>query len=61
MGKVLKFKKIKLSDKHRCKGLCAHGFHKWEVVSENQFDVRKGKLITASRCTRCGATKNKSG
>ena len=60
MGKVLKFKKPKLSEKHKGKGLCVHGFHKWEVISDNKFDVREGKLITAYRCKRCGTTKNES-
>jgi hypothetical protein len=31
--------------------------HKWQVVSERQFDVRHGKLVTLLRCARCGKEK----
>ena len=58
MGKVLKFKKIKPSEKHKGKSLCKHGFHKWEVVTGQKFDVKQGRLLTVSRCERCGLTKN---
>lgn len=33
--------------------LCKSGFHKWQPIPEQRFDVRQGKLITAERCTRC--------
>ncbi len=36
---------------------CGNGFHSWEVVTSNQFDVKLGKLVTAYRCTRCGINK----
>jgi hypothetical protein len=36
------------------KTLCSSGFHKWELLSGQRFDVKAGKLVTAERCTRCG-------
>lgn len=60
MGDVLAFKKPKLSDKYKGRNLCKSGFHKWEVVTENQFDVKQGKLVTRYRCLRCEATKTES-
>jgi hypothetical protein len=53
MSNVLKFKKPSLKEKHKGKTLCKNGFHKWEVVSNSKFDVKKGKLVTLSRCKRC--------
>lgn len=60
MGKVVKFKKIKLSEKHKGKSLCTHGFHKWVLDKNQQFDVEKGKLLTAYHCQRCGLIKNEA-
>ena len=60
MGDVIPFRKPKASEKHRGKTLCRSGFHKWEVVTEKKFDVKQGKLVTAYRCKRCGATKNEA-
>ena len=57
MGDVIRFKKPKLSERHKNRSLCASGFHKWEIVTEKRFDVKKGKLVTAYRCARCGAEK----
>ncbi len=57
MGDVIAFKKPKLSEKHKGKSLCKSGFHKWEIVQEKQFDVKRGKLVTLSRCSRCGKEK----
>ena len=39
----------------RAKGVtyCQSGFHKWQPVPEQRFDVRQGKLITTERCQRC--------
>ena len=39
------------------KTLCARGFHKWQPINDNPFDVRRGRLITGYRCARCGAHK----
>jgi len=57
MGEIIKFKRPTLAEKHRGKTLCAHGFHKWEIVQEKGFDVKQGKLVTLSQCVRCGKTK----
>lgn len=53
MGDVLPFKK----PKGKKLGLCQHGFHQWVVVSNKRFDVKKGKLVTAYKCSRCGLEK----
>ena len=60
MGKVLKFKKPKASEKHKGKTLCKSGFHKWEIETAQTFDVKRGKLVTAYVCKRCGEKKNQS-
>ena len=57
MGEVIAFKKPKAADKHKGKTLCRSGFHKWQIVTEKQFDVKRGKLVTVSRCKRCGQEK----
>lgn len=58
MADILVFKKKKLSAKHKGKTLCRHGFHKWEIINEKQFDVRQGQLVTVYRCKRCGKEKS---
>ena len=58
MGEVVKFKRPTLAQKHRGKTLCDSGFHQWEIVQENSFDVKRGKLVTLLRCARCQATRN---
>ncbi len=57
MGDVIPFRKPRASEKHRGKTLCRNGFHQWQVVTGNPFDVKTGKLVTRYRCRRCGATK----
>jgi hypothetical protein len=57
MGEVLPFKKVSPFKKHQGKSLCKSGFHKWVVVTENQFDVKQGRLVTAFQCARCGEKK----
>ena len=57
MGNVVPFKKLRPKDKHKGKTLCNSGFHKWEVVQGNPFDVKQGKMVTRYRCSRCGATR----
>lgn len=44
----------------KAKGLCQHGFHKWKIRQEKQFDVQQGKLVTVYRCERCGEQKVKA-
>jgi len=60
MAEIIQFKKPTAKEKHKGKTLCRHGFHKWEAVKERPFDTKKGKLVTAYRCSRCGATKTDS-
>ena len=43
--------------KAKSRGLCQHGFHKWKINKEKQFDVKQGKLITVYQCERCGKQK----
>lgn len=57
MSKVIPFKKRSLKEKHQGKTLCLHDFHKWKLVTEKKFDVRRGKLVTLFRCERCGKEK----
>ncbi|MGW8227937.1 MAG: hypothetical protein ACWGOW_03500 [Gammaproteobacteria bacterium] len=57
MGDVVPFKQILPKDKHKGKTLCKSGFHKWEIVRGNPFDVKQGKMVTRYRCSRCGATR----
>lgn len=57
MAKILDFKKPSAQDRNKGKTLCLHDFHKWKVVSERQFDVKRGKLVTLYRCERCGKQK----
>lgn len=60
MGDVVQFKKPSLADKAKAHTMCKNGFHKWKIVSEQKFDVKMGKLVTLSRCTRCGKEKVKA-
>ena len=57
MGDVIQFKRKTPAQKHKGKTLCRHGYHKWEVKTENQFDVKHGKLVTVYVCSRCGRQK----
>jgi hypothetical protein len=53
MSNVINLRKAK-QKRAEGKTLCTSGFHKWEVVSKQRFDVKQGKLVTLERCTRCG-------
>jgi hypothetical protein len=53
MSNVINLRKAKQQRAER-KTLCTSGFHKWEALSERRFDVKRGKLVSAERCTRCG-------
>ncbi len=55
MGDVVAFRRKKKPASSR--GLCQHGFHKWQIWKEKQFDVKKGRLVTVLRCERCGIQK----
>jgi hypothetical protein len=39
--------------------LCRSGFHKWQVVPGQRFDVKQGKLVTTERCARCNEERSK--
>lgn len=58
MGEVVRFKKPGLKEKNKGKTLCASGFHKWTIATGRKFDVKQGRLVTVSRCARCGKEKN---
>ncbi len=60
MGDVVTLKKLRPKDKYKGKTLCKSGFHKWEVVQGNPFDVKQGRMVTRYRCARCGATRTKA-
>lgn len=55
-----KAKRAKHQAKAKGKTLCSNGFHRWKVLAERRFDVKSGKLVTAYRCERCGAQKNRA-
>mgnify|MGYP000745777766 FL=1 len=55
MADILPFKRP--AKKAPKKGLCQHGFHRWQVGNEKQFDVKQGRLVTVLRCERCGLEK----
>ncbi|UCH53016.1 MAG: hypothetical protein JSW09_10580 [Pseudomonadota bacterium] len=59
MGDVVRFRKPKLRQRADGKTLCQSGFHKWRIVTERQFDVKQGRLVTLERCTRCGEQRTK--
>jgi len=60
MGDIVKFKKLSLREKHQGKTLCKSGFHQWQVVGTQPFDVKRGGLVTRFQCKRCGAVKTTS-
>ncbi len=60
MGDVILFKRPKPSKKHKGNTLCRSNFHRWEIVQSQHFDVKAGKLVTVSRCKRCGKMKNEA-
>ncbi|WP_101759288.1 hypothetical protein [Oceanicoccus sp. KOV_DT_Chl] len=56
MADILPFKPRAKAAKPK-QTLCKNGHHKWKVVSSQQFDVKQGRLVTTSECTRCGKRK----
>ena len=60
MNNVLPFKRPSASEKFKGSSLCRDGFHKWEVVTEKQFDVKQGQLVTVYECARCKKRKVKT-
>lgn len=59
-AKRKKAKSQLLKNKGKASTLCARGFHKWKIEQHKPFDVKAGKLITVSRCSRCGQTKTQA-
>ncbi|MEQ1635221.1 MAG: hypothetical protein ABL903_00940 [Methylococcales bacterium] len=57
MSNVIPFTKPKAAEIHKGKTLCRSGFHQWEILKQQQFDVKQGRLVTLSRCKRCAKTK----
>lgn len=57
MGVILPFRHRRPGERHKGKSLCTHGFHKWAVDTEKKFDVKQGRLVTVTKCTRCGVVK----
>jgi hypothetical protein len=39
--------------------LCQSGFHKWQTMAGQRFDVKQGKLVTTERCARCNIERTK--
>lgn len=60
MGDVLQFKRKTAWQKHKGNSLCRDGFHKWKLVTDNQFDSKQGKLVSVYKCQRCGADKTEA-
>ena len=60
MGDVVHFKRPTVVQQHKGNTLCRSGFHKWEVLKEKQFDVKKVRLITVYQCIRCAKIKSKA-
>lgn len=57
---VVPFKRPSAAQKHKGKSLCRSGFHKWVIVTDKQFDVKQGRLVTVYKCSRCGEEKVKA-
>ena len=60
MGDVLRFRKLSAAERARGKTLCARGFHKWVVTTDNRFDSKQGRLVTEYKCSRCGAVRTRA-
>ncbi|HEC20050.1 MAG TPA: hypothetical protein ENI97_11985 [Gammaproteobacteria bacterium] len=64
MADILPFKrparKKRPGEIHKGKTLCRHGFHKWVISKDKQFDTRQGKLVTLYVCARCGVHKTRA-
>lgn len=61
MADVIEFKKKEpVAEEHKGKSLCRHGFHKWIIKQDKQFDSQQGKLVTVYKCERCGKEKVKA-
>lgn len=55
-----KAKSARTAKRAEGKTLCDSGFHKWEIVTQAQFDVKQGKLVTTERCQRCNLQRTRA-
>ena len=60
MAKILPFRPLKASERHRGNTLCRNGHHKWQLDKKTVFDVKLGKLVSRYSCTRCGRIKTQA-
>ncbi|MDX1697215.1 MAG: hypothetical protein R3308_02970 [Thiohalobacterales bacterium] len=60
MGDILQFRKPTAAERARGRTLCRRGFHKWVVERDTTFDSKQGRLVTTSRCARCGAVRTRA-
>ena len=60
MSNVIPFKKPKPNELHKGQTLCRHGFHKWIIKQDKQFDSQQGRLVTLYKCERCGKQKTEA-
>ncbi len=60
MADIIPFRKPKAGVKSKGNAMCQNGFHKWELVKEQQFDVKQGKLLSLFRCKHCAKTKTQA-
>jgi hypothetical protein len=60
MAEILPFRRPTASERHKGRGLCRHGHHKWRLDGGTRFDVKQGRLVTCYRCARCGQTKTEA-
>lgn len=56
---VVQLRKVK-NKRAEGKVLCDSGFHKWQILKQSQFDVRRGRLVTVERCVRCDAQRSRA-
>lgn len=57
MSNVLHFRKTSRKERARRRTMCNSGFHKWVIDQKKQFDVKRGRLVTIHRCSRCAETR----
>lgn len=62
-AKVISFKKkasAARQKKAKSGTLCRNGHHDWQVLKDQQFDSKQGKLVTVFKCSRCAKQKVKA-
>lgn len=52
-GQAARLNRVKRSS------LCQHGHHRWRIDKSATFDVKRGRLVTIYRCTKCDKIKTK--